>query len=59
MAINVSVQCNGGFLLDTTLLNPMKCDEEVSSLQPMFPPKSFDISSLFLGGAQEVRSDLL
>ena len=42
-AINVSVQCNGGFLPDMTLLtlclpsrNPIKCHEEVLSLQPMF-----------------------
>ena len=59
MAINVSVQCNGGFLPDTTRLNPVKCHEEVSCLKPMFPPKCFDIFLLFLGDAQKVRSDLL
>ena len=58
MAINVNVQCNGGFLPDIILLNPMKCHEEVSSLQPMFPSKCFDIFPLFLGDAQKVRSDL-
>ena len=49
MAVNVSVQCNGGFLPDTTLLNPMKCREEVSSLQPKFLPKCFDIFPLSRG----------
>ena len=55
MAINVSVQHNGGFLPGTILLtqlmllpssgNPFKCHEEVSYLQPMIPPtKRFDIS---------------
>ena len=50
MAINVSVQCNGGLLLDIILLtqcspsrNPFKCHEEVLSLQPIIPPKRFDI----------------
>ena len=52
MVINVSVQCNGGFLPDITLLNSMKCHGEVSSLQPMFPPKCFDIFPIFLGDAQ-------
>ena len=47
--INVSIQhYNGGFLLDIMLLlplsrNPIKCHEEVLSLQPMIiPPKRFD-----------------
>ena len=51
MAINnVSVQYNGGLLPDIILLtqcptigNPFKCHEEVLYLQPMIPPKSFDI----------------
>ena len=53
MAINVSVQYNGGLLPDIVLLtqsmllpseNPFKCLEEVLSLQPMIPPtKRFDI----------------
>ena len=49
MAINVSVQYNGGLLPDIILLtqpsgNPFKCHEEVLYLQPMIPPiKRFDI----------------
>ena len=52
MAINnVSVQYNGGLLPDIILLtqcyyyegNPFKCREEVLYLQPMIPPKRFDI----------------
>ena len=46
MAINVSVQYNGGLLPDIILLtqgNPIKCPEEVLSLQSMIPPKRFDI----------------
>ena len=53
MAINLSVQYNEwwisprDFIVDTILLplsgNPIiKCHEEVSSLQPMIPPKRFD-----------------
>ena len=46
MAINVvvSVQYNGGLLLDIILLNrnPFKCHEDVLYLQPMIPPKRFD-----------------
>ena len=30
-------------------LNPTKCHEEFSSLQPMFPPKRFDISPPLTG----------
>ena len=54
MAINVSVQYNGGLLpdmyytVDPMLLpsrNPFKCHEEVLYLQPMIPPKRFDIFS--------------
>ena len=50
MAINVSVQYNGGLLLDIILLtqcysigNPFKCHQEVLYLQPLIPPKRFDI----------------
>ena len=53
MAINVSVQYNGGLLLDIILSvdpmllpssgNPFKCHEGVLFLQPMIPPKRFDI----------------
>ena len=50
--MNVSVQYNGGFLrhytVDPMLLpsgNPIKCHEEVLSLQSMIPPKPFDIFS--------------
>ena len=61
MAINISVQYNGGFLsdiiLDPKLLpsgNSIKCHEEVLSLQPMIPPKRFDIFSPYLGDAQKI-----
>ena len=63
MAINASVQYNGEFLLDIVLLNPMllpsgnpiKCHEEVLSLQPMFPPKRVGIFfSPCLGDLQKV-----
>ena len=53
MVINVvSVQYNGGFLSDIILSvdpislpsgNPFKFHEEVLYLQPMIPPKRFDI----------------
>ena len=55
MAINVSVQYNGGFLsdipytVDPMLLplgDPIKCHEEVLSLQPMIAPKRFDMFSI-------------
>ena len=61
--INVSVQFNGGFLPDMILLtlsmllllaNPIKCDEQVLSLQPKcFPPKRFDNFPPCLGDAQK------
>ena len=65
MAINVSIQYNGGFLSDIVLLtqsmlllipsgNPHKYDEEVLSWQPMFPPKCFDKFSPCLGNVQKV-----
>ena len=62
MAVNVSVQYNGGFLPDIILLtlchylpsgNPIKGHEEVLSLQPMIPPKRFDIFFLLTGGCSE------
>ena len=52
MAINVSVQYNGGLLPDIILfVDPMlsasgklfKCHEEVLYLQPLIPPKRFDV----------------
>ena len=54
MAINVSVQYNGGasprhyYTVDPMLLlpsgNSFKCHEDVLYLQPMIPPRGFDIS---------------
>ena len=48
MVINVSVQYNGGLLLDIILLTlcdsigePFQYHVEFLSLQPMFPPKHF------------------
>ena len=49
MAINVSVQYNGGLLHDIILLTQcyyhrgtrLKCHEEVYFLQSMIPPKRF------------------
>ena len=54
MAVSVSVQYNGGLLLDIILLTQcyyhrgtrFKCHEEVLYLQPMIPPKRFDIFPL-------------
>ena len=62
MAINVSVQYDGGFLprhytVDPMLLpsgNPFKCHEEVLYFQLLIPPKRFDIFSPRLGDAQKV-----
>ena len=54
MAINVSVQYNGGLLPDIILLTQCyyhrgtrlnAMNEEVLYLQPMIPPKRFDIFS--------------
>ena len=61
MAINVNVQYNGGLLPDIILLtqcylhrgtcpNAMK---EVLYLQPLIPPKRFDIFSPLTGGCSE------
>ena len=54
MAINVSVQYNGG--VDPMLFptgNPFICHEEVLYLQPLIPPKRFDISPPLTGGCSE------
>ena len=61
MAINVSVQHNGGLLPDIILLdhmlfpsgNPFKCHEEALYLQPLIPPKRFDVFSPLTGGCSE------
>ena len=60
MATNVSVRYNGGLLPDIILLtqsmlfpsgNLFKCHEEVLYLQPLIPPKRFDIfSRLYMDG---------
>ena len=54
MAINVSVQFNGGetFCYYHRGFQPFKCHEEVLSLQPMIPPKRFDVLPL-TGGCSE------
>ena len=59
MAINVSVQHNGGFLHGITMLtqsmllpssgNRFKCHEEALYLQPMISPKPFEFSPLTEG----------
>ena len=68
MAINVSVQYDGGFLPDIILLtqcytvdpmllpsgNPFKGHEEVLYFQLLILPKRFDIFSPRLGDAQKV-----
>ena len=55
MAINVNVQHNGVFLPGIILTvdpmplpsgNPFKCHKDVLYLQPMIPPKRFDILPL-------------
>ena len=62
MAINVRVQYNGGPLPDIILLltqmlvplgNPFKSHEEVLHLQPLIPPKRFDIFFPLTGGCSE------
>ena len=63
MAINASVQYNDGLLPDMIMLTQCfyhwgtrnKCHEEVLSLQPMIPPKRFDI--FLLRGSRCVQSD--
>ena len=55
MAIDVSsVQHNGGFLPDMILLTLLYVKELFLSLQPMIPPKRFDISPPCLEDAQKV-----
>ena len=62
MAINVSVQYNGELLPDIVLFvdsmlfpsgNPFICHEEVLYLQPLIPPKRFDIFPPLTGGCSE------
>ena len=60
MAINVSVQYSGGLLSDIILLahvitigEPVLCHEEVLYLQPLLPPKRFDIFPPRLGDTQK------
>ena len=65
MAINVSVQYNnGGLLPDIIILltqcyfhrsgkNPFICHQEVLYLQPLIPPKRFDIFSPLTGVCSE------
>ena len=62
MAINVNIQYYGGLLpdiiytVDSMLFasaNPFKCHEEVLHLQPLIPPKRFDIFSGLTGGCSE------
>ena len=62
MAININVQYNGGLLPDIILsVDPMlsasgnlfKCHEEVLYLQPLIPPKRFDIFFPITGGCSE------
>ena len=60
-AVNVSVQHNGGFLPGIILLTqchnhrgePFTCHEEVLFLQPMIPPKRFDIFFPLTEGCSE------
>ena len=61
MAINLRVQYNGGLLpknytVDPILFpsgNPFICHEEVLYLQPLVPPKRFDISPPLTEGCSE------
>ena len=63
MAINVSVQYNGGLLPDIIMLLTQcyyhyetcdcQCHEAVLSLQPVIPPKRFDIFSPLAGGCSK------
>ena len=61
-AVNVSVQCNGGLLPDIIYTvdpmlfpsgNPFTCHEEVLYLQPLTPPKRFNIFFPLTGGCSE------
>ena len=67
MAINVNVQYNGGLLPDIMLLtqlmlsvsgNLIKCHEEVLYLQPLIPPKRFDIFDIFSANEKGGGTDL-
>ena len=65
MAINVNVQYNGGLLPDITVDpmlfasgNPSKC-QEVLYLQPLIPPKCFDISPPNRGMLRRSRRALI
>ena len=59
MAINVRVQYNGGLLPDIILLLTQSyhhhrgTHEEVLYLQPLIPPKRFDIFFPLTGGCSE------
>ena len=54
MAINVNVQqYNGGLLPDIILLTQCYFHREVLYLQPLIPPKRFDIFSSLTGGCSE------
>ena len=62
MAVNVNVQYNGGgasprhYTVDpmlSALGNLFKCHEEVLYLQPLIPPKRFEISPPITGGCSE------
>ena len=62
MAINVNVQYNGGLLPDIILfVDPMlsasrnlfKRHEDILYLQPLIPPKRFDIFPPITGGCSE------
>ena len=61
MAINVNVQYNGGFLFRHYTVDPMssasgnlfRWHEEVLYLQPLIPPKRFDIFFPITGGCSE------
>ena len=64
MAINVNDEYNGGFLPDIILLtqcylNLFKCHEEVLYLQPLIPPKRFDIFSHNRGMLRRSRCVLI
>ena len=62
MAINVNVQYNGGLLPDIILLTQCYLhrgtrlnvmNEEVLYLQPLIPPKRFDVSPPLTGGCSK------
>ena len=56
MAINVNVQYNRHYTVDPMLSasgNLFKCHEEILYLQPLIPPKRFDIFPPITGGCSE------